>query len=258
MNEHAADIADQELWKQFPSLMGVRPGMGAEDAALRAEWLMYYNAVDQADRARYGECQVGDAVQACPAQPVEPGWTQEGVLDILCNSQDAWVVDVLAHPDATTRRIDRILYVDKQFPIDASGNIIPDSAPIGAEVFAGGGSNNAARREINLLSGISNAEAASTLLHEARHQVQAKGGTWAEQELDAYTVEEEFRIRRNLPGRKGFRTRNDAGQIVPNADGIRKFINQEYPVTPGRVAGDEIAEGVSDVSNGWACPVDGG
>ncbi|MFK7941735.1 MAG: hypothetical protein AB8B85_02295 [Paracoccaceae bacterium] len=258
MNEHAAAIADQELWAQIPSLMGQRPGMDAADAALREEWLMYYNAVDQADRERFGECAVGDAVQACPAVPVQPGWTQEGVLDILCNSEDAWVVDVLAHPDAETLRIDRLLYVDKQFPVDAAGNIIDGSAPISARVFEGGGSNLASQRLIGLLSGVSNESAATTLVHEARHQLQPPGMNSVDAEVDAYAFTEEFLIRRGMPEfREGFRMMNGAGQTIPNPDRIRDFVTATYPTEPGWVPGEEIAEGVTDMSNGWACPVNG-
>ena len=251
LNPHAAEIADKELHGNHPELGGRALTASPADAAYRSEWMMYYNAIDEADRKRFGECKVGDAVTACPAAAPTAGWTQEGVLDILCKSGNSWAVDVLGHPDATTQRIDRILYVDKEFPVDAAGKPT-GNFPISARAFEGGGSNSAARREINLLSGISNEEAASTIVHEARHQVQPSGGGWIANEVDAYAVEEVYRIEQGMKDR-GLRGVDAAGNAVPDLDAIKNFVTAEYPVEPGWFPGPQISEGVTDVSSGWKC-----
>jgi hypothetical protein len=258
VNAHASKIADDELYARHPELVdaaGKRRPLtnSAADASYRKEWQLYYKAVDKADKERFGTCDVGGEKQPCAA-PKSTGWDQKEVLKILCNPEDKWVIDVLKQPGFKIKRIDRILYVDKKFNLDAGGNPVGD--PIEARAFEGGGSNNAARKEINVLSGSSNEEVAATFVHEARHQVQDKTKlkTWKEQEIDAYTVGEEYGIKKGLPPHHpGFRKKDAAGNTVPDPDAIKAFVEKEYPVDPQWVPGDEIDEGVTDVSSGWDC-----
>lgn len=284
MNKHAAALADQELAERHtmknpltgkevlaPALADPLTGklrpltMAKADEAYRHEWLLYYKKVDNADKKLtkegFTEQNVGGTSVLCPSTK---GWTQLEVLKILCKDEP-WVVNVLQHPKAKTQRIGRILYVDKKFKIDAMGN--PIGEPIDVRIFPGGGSNNAAKREINVLAKSSSKEAASTLVHEARHQIQDKKKlkTWKEQEIDAYTVGEQFRINQGLPEfGKGFRVPTGkmvkdpvsgklVKEVIPNPAGIKKFVEKEYPVEPEWFPGDEIDEGVEDVSKGWDC-----
>lgn len=253
MNKHAIQIANKELYARHPELKGRLLTMASADAAYRQEWMRYYKAVDEADKKAFGKCKVGSVVKACAAKKIK-GWDQREVLKILCNPQDQWAVNVLANPNAKTTRIGRILYVDKKFNLDASGNPVGD--PIEVNVFEAGGSNNAARHEINIVASVSNEEAAAIIVHEARHQVQDKTqlNTWKEQEVDAYRVGEEFRIKKGLPEHApGFRTQDTTGKIIPDIKAIEAFVNQEYPVDPAWLPGEEITEAVEDLSTGWDC-----
>jgi hypothetical protein len=69
-----------------------------------------------------------------------------------------------------------------------------------------GAFSNSGLKTIGMKKSADCATAASNVIHEVHHQGQPDSWTTEEKEKDAYTFEEDWTIKRGLPGRSKFRT----------------------------------------------------
>jgi hypothetical protein len=148
-------------------------------------------------------------------------WNVPCVLGILC-PLDKGVVDQL--PGLTIKKVGGIDVVIEYYD-DSSGTWKQ-------RTWHPTGFNNAADRLIGINADYTCGEAASTIIHEVRHQHQTPGSVM-EQERDAYTYEAQWQIDRGIPG--SFQVFDPTtGQQKPDTVKIEHHVQSRYP---GQAAG---------------------
>jgi hypothetical protein len=94
-----------------------------------------------------------------------------------------------------------------------------------------GAFSNAANKVIGFKLDESCAFAASSFVHEVRHQKQPTGMTTLQAEEDAYSFEENWTIERGLPGRSQFRMPKPGGGEQANPQAIEEYVKKHYSGT---------------------------
>lgn len=93
--------------------------------------------------------------------------------------------------------------------------------------------------------------AASSMIHEVKHQSQPDTWTIVEKEKDAYTFEENWTIQRGIPGRAPFRMpKADGGEQV-NTAAVEKYVVGRYSgatSTPGEEIVDHTSDGKTKIA----------
>jgi hypothetical protein len=160
-------------------------------------------------------------------------WNVACVLGILC-SQDRSVVAQL--PNLTVRVANTVTEVYWEF----------DGSAWVRKTRSRGAFSNADERVIGLKQSATCPVAASNIIHEVRHQNQPDQWTTLEKEKDAYTFEEDWTIKRGLPGRPPFRTTKPDGAETPDTSAIEAYVRKRYSggtAVPGeQVIGHTAAE----------------
>ena len=155
--------------------------------------------------------------------PVLFGWTLPGMLAILC-ANDRGLVDDVHNGVITLHGFNRVYFNDPYY----------DGSTWTTQPFEAAGTSNGG---ITIVNGQTNEEAATTLFHENVHHHQPAGWTWPEKEYDAYRQTEQWTIDRGLPSQQdpaggyNFRTTDAHGNTVVDDAEVRRFVNDEYPVT---------------------------
>lgn len=175
------------------------------------------------DTCFHGGIIVAGCVTTLIGGPATSNWTVARVLAILCGSA-APLVGQLGSGAIPLSGYDRIYFDDPYY----------DGTQWTTKRFEAGGTNNGG---ITLLNNASDEEAATTLYHEGIHQNQAPRKTLAEREYDAYTRTEQWTLGNGLPsqadpaGGYNFRKKDPHGKEVVDEAEVRRFVNDQYPVT---------------------------
>lgn len=83
------------------------------------------------------------------------------------------------------------------------------------------------------------------MVHEVRHQGQPQSWDIVEKEKDAYTFEEDWRIRRGIPGRSAFRVPKPGGGEQVNVPAVESYVKKRYSGATS-VPGEEIVGHAAD------------
>jgi hypothetical protein len=171
----------------------------------------------------------------------ETDWNVACVLGILCSEDKAVVTEL---PKLTVRRANSVVEVYWEFDGTAWNKLERQR----------GAFSRAEEKVIGLKRALPCGRAATTIVHEVRHQAQASTMTTVEKEKDAYTFTEEWAIKRGLPAfRDDFRTREEkTQQIVPDLPAIEQYVEGRYSGGTG-TAGDQItghgADGQTEITH---------
>jgi uncharacterized protein DUF4157 len=144
----------------------------------------------------------------------DPNWNQACVAGILC-TQDRSVVEALRN--LTVLRSPTVteyywIYEGTAWSLKTKEHLAfsnSDKKLVGIKPDAGCGT------------------AAAAMVHEVRHQNQPPGDV-VSSEKDAYTFEEEYTLKRGLPGRSAFRTTGPKGEEVVDPAAIEKYVIARY------------------------------
>lgn len=166
---------------------------------------------------------VGSPVQPCRQTGKKgKGWDMPCLLKILC-AKDG---DVIKYVQANVKvyKVDRVYFEDAYF----------DGKKWTTKLFEAGGTNSSGK--MTFKSNTSCESAATTIYHEIWHDKQPLGMDWPHPaEDDAYYNTELWTIERGLPSQGDpalLRTKDSKGKIVPDKAGIKKLVDDEYPVQP--------------------------
>lgn len=183
-------------------------------------WIGGMPAARMTDTTVHGGSITTGCLTVVLADPTADDWLI-AMLVILCPADKA-VLDKLRAGVIPVVGFDRIYWEDPYF----------DGKKWTTRHFEGGGSANGA---INMLTSQGPINNAATLYHEAWHKGQPASMSMAEKEYDAYTKEDEWRLKKGFPPHDpSFRKKDAAGNEVTDTDAIRKFVNNEYPVTTAK------------------------
>jgi hypothetical protein len=156
----------------------------------------------------------------------KPEWNVPCVLGILCSEDKAVVAQL---PKLKVQTADKVTEVFWEY----------DDASWQMRTRDRGAFSNAAKKVIGFKKSTPCPTAAEQIIHEVRHQNQPSG-TSEDTERDAYTFEQEWSIKRGLPGRPDLRTTKPGTQEeIPNAPAIAAYVAKRYSGATG-TPGDQI------------------
>ena len=156
-------------------------------------------------------------------------WDVPCLLGILC-SEDQAVVSQL--PSLKVQKADEVTEVYWEY----------DGAAWKMKERERGAFSNAADKVIGLKKDVNCPTAAQHIIHEVHHQNQPATWTTPEKEKDAYTFEEEWLLKRGLPGRRAFRTtKPDTQEEMVNVPAIEEYVGKKYSGATG-TAGEQIID----------------
>ncbi|GAX45678.1 hypothetical protein NIES4075_66990 [Tolypothrix sp. NIES-4075] len=154
----------------------------------------------------------------------KPEWNVPCLLGILC-PLDKVVVDQL--PNLKVQKADKVTEVYWVF----------DGKTWVMKTRERGAFSDANQGVIGLKTQADCPTAAEYIIHEVRHQNQPADLKIPQTEIDAYTFEEEWAIKRGLPGTPDFRTQKPGTQEeIPNSPQIEAYVRKRYSgitSTPG-------------------------
>jgi len=192
------------------------------------------------------------------------GWSREGILEILC-SDPAGKTDIKVLKDYKVYSYEAYTY-ERQYFTDASKTTKKGRPAL----HTVGGYHNRKKREIGFDVGITNAKAASTLIHELTHAKQhirfeekrkkqpgAKPPTKAEKEYEAHIKQEEFNIRKGYPPKRANFRKMVSGKWVVNEPAIRKYVDKVYGIGPKKYYTDRMIDYKTNKKGPlgpWKCP----
>lgn len=145
----------------------------------------------------------------------DANWNLPCLLELLCPLDKA-VVDQLA--GLTVQKADQVTEVYWQF----------DGTAWVKKTRNRGAFSKADEKIIGLKKAWPCSLAAESIVHEVRHQNQPDDLKPLDEEIDAYTFEEEWSIKRGLPGRAKFRERSPSGETIANKGAIETHVKQRY------------------------------
>jgi uncharacterized protein DUF4157 len=140
-------------------------------------------------------------------------WNVPCLLGILCQ-EDKAVVNQL--PGLTVQKADTVTEVYWEF----------DGKTWEMKTRQRGAFSQAEEKVIGLKTSATCAIAARHIIHEVHHQNQPGGMKPNEVETDAYTFEEDWSIKRGLPG--VYRTTKDTGEEIPDVKAIEQHVKKRY------------------------------
>jgi len=162
----------------------------------------------------------------------KPAWNEECVMGILC-TQDKAVVAAL--PSLTVLKTPQVTEYYWSYDGAAWNLKTKDHAAF----------SSSAKKIIGFKLDKDCGFAASSMIHEVKHQGQPANWTIVEKEKDAYTFEEQWTIDRGIPGRSAFREpKAGGGEQVKTAE-IQNYVVSHYSGATS-VAGEEVTGHAAD------------
>lgn len=197
--------------------------------------------VDIDDFDYFSDEEVGSAVHSCGrAGPVSPPpvpakWDDDCVRKILCKDS-AWVIGGI------NKRAKSVVRAAGHWPDevwdDTKKAWVVDPMYMGGEWDPGA-------KQLTINDGASCEAAAVAIFHEATHAGQPPTMSARDSEYDAYGKTEAWAIKRGLPPQhSSFRTKDAAGNVIPDKAAIRKRVDDEYPGKPEGAAVSTTIAGV--------------
>ncbi len=175
----------------------------------------------------FSDDEVGAIATACPragkGKLAPKKWDDACVMKILCKDS-AWVIDGI------NKRARKVVRASGEWPDEVwdakAGKWIVQ--PMGM-----GGEWDPNSRTLTVQDDTTCEGAAVAIYHEATHAGQAATLSGREMEYDAYGKTELWAIKRGLPAQHpSYRTRDKAGNVVPDPKAIRKKVDADYPGAP--------------------------
>ncbi len=150
-------------------------------------------------------------------------WTKSGVLKLICKCRSSIPKDCLSK--STVYSYDKFIVTWDEYEKNPDGSKGKPKPNNPHRVEAAGASGGGI---IYLKNGMSDEEAAATLVHECEHQKSTEKDR-NKQEVDVQVAEEQYRIDCGLPPMfPGSRTKLPDGREVPNRAAIEKKVNELY------------------------------
>jgi hypothetical protein len=162
-----------------------------------------------------------------------PATWQRDMLKVMCPKDKVFLQQLRASGVRITA-YDRIYFDDPYY----------DGTQWTTKRFEAGGTTSGKR--IDMIRSGNASNDASTIYHEGVHTQQKRGKPWREQEYDAYTREDAWRLRRGLPPHHpSFRKKNAAGHEVTDTAAVHAYVDKHYPgvtSTSATGAAEEIVD----------------
>ena len=174
----------------------------------------------------FSDNDVGAVAETCPRAGKGRGprkWDDSCVQKILCRDS-AWVIAGI------NKRASKVVRASGHWPDE----VWDDKAKKWVvEPMGMGGEWDPNNRTLTIQDDASCEAAAVAIYHEATHAGQPATMSGREMEYDAYEKTELWAIKRGLPAQHpAYRTKDKAGNVVPDKAAIRKKVDADYPGAP--------------------------
>ena len=184
----------------------------------------------------FSDDEVGAVATACPragkGKLAPKKWDDACVKKILCKDS-AWVIDGI------NKRAKKVVRAAGEWPDEVWD---AKAKKWVVEPMGMGGQWDPNNQTLTVQDDASCEAAAVAIYHEATHAGQPATLSDREKEYDAYGKTELWTIKRGLPSQdpdpnhdtahSSYRTKDKAGNVVPDAKAIRKKVDADYPGTP--------------------------